>query len=196
MKEVRSARDPEYKTLELDISEWESVKIMKRSEINPDDIVKKDFKVSVEEMCVRRKKSTRRSMNEPAKKKSYESLAAATPKAETPGRKGVLDEKSKEKQLDKDSRKDIDANDNMMAKPIGDAQLRDEKPKEPLHIKVPPPRVLKAKRAMKEVRSSRDPEYKTLELDISEWESAKIMRKSEINMDEIVRKEYKLQITQ
>ncbi|EYC18611.1 hypothetical protein Y032_0027g1611 [Ancylostoma ceylanicum] len=44
MKEVRSARDPEYKTLELDISEWESVKIMKRSEINPDDIVKKEFK--------------------------------------------------------------------------------------------------------------------------------------------------------
>ncbi|RCN25777.1 hypothetical protein ANCCAN_28508 [Ancylostoma caninum] len=71
-----------------------------------------------------------------------------------------------------------------------------ERPKEPLHIKVPPPRVLKAKRAMKEVRSARDPEYKTLELDISEWESAKIMRKSELHMDEIDRKEYKLQTTQ
>ncbi|EYC18614.1 hypothetical protein Y032_0027g1612 [Ancylostoma ceylanicum] len=76
------------------------------------------------------------------------------------------------------------------------APLKDEKPKEPLHIKVPPPRVLKARRAMKEVRSARDPEYKTLELDISEWESVKIMKKSEINMDEIVRKEYKLQPTQ
>ncbi|VDM63083.1 unnamed protein product [Angiostrongylus costaricensis] len=40
MKEVRSARDPEYKTLDLDISEWESVKIVKRSEINPKEILK------------------------------------------------------------------------------------------------------------------------------------------------------------
>ncbi|VDM60125.1 unnamed protein product [Angiostrongylus costaricensis] len=45
MEKVRSSRDPEYKTLELDISEWESVKIMKRSEINPEDFVKKDCKV-------------------------------------------------------------------------------------------------------------------------------------------------------
>uniref|UniRef100_A0A0K0CZ55 Uncharacterized protein n=1 Tax=Angiostrongylus cantonensis TaxID=6313 RepID=A0A0K0CZ55_ANGCA len=45
MEKVRSPRDPEYKTLELDISEWESVKIMKRSEINPEDFVKKDCKV-------------------------------------------------------------------------------------------------------------------------------------------------------
>lgn len=46
---------------------------------------------------------------------------------------------------------------------------------------------------MKEVRSARDPEYKTLELDMSEWESAKIMKKTEINMDDF---EKKLQATQ
>ena len=40
MREIRSARDPEYKTLELDISEWESVKIMKRSDINLEDMKK------------------------------------------------------------------------------------------------------------------------------------------------------------
>lgn len=51
----------------------------------------------------------------------------------------------------------------------------------------------KARRAMKEVRSARDPEYKTLELDMSEWESAKIMKKTEINMDDF---EKKLQATQ
>ncbi|KAK6012016.1 hypothetical protein OSTOST_22843 [Ostertagia ostertagi] len=44
MKEVKEAKDPEYKTIELDASEWESVKIMKRSDIKPEDIVKKEFK--------------------------------------------------------------------------------------------------------------------------------------------------------
>lgn len=43
MKEVKEARDPAYKTLEPDFSDWESVKIIKKSEFNPDDL-KKDFK--------------------------------------------------------------------------------------------------------------------------------------------------------
>ncbi|KAJ1353336.1 hypothetical protein KIN20_009942 [Parelaphostrongylus tenuis] len=46
MEKMRSAYDPEYKTLELDISEWESVKILKRSEINSNDL-KKDAKKDI-----------------------------------------------------------------------------------------------------------------------------------------------------
>ncbi|KAJ1355037.1 hypothetical protein KIN20_012155 [Parelaphostrongylus tenuis] len=45
MEKMRSATDPEYKTLELDISEWESVKILKRNEVNIED-VKKEYKAS------------------------------------------------------------------------------------------------------------------------------------------------------
>ncbi|KHJ75600.1 hypothetical protein OESDEN_24784, partial [Oesophagostomum dentatum] len=71
-----------------------------------------------------------------------------------------------------------------------------EKTKEPLHIKVPPPRIMKARRPMREVRSARDPEYKTLELDMSEWESVKIMKRSEINLDDTKKESQPLQSTQ
>ncbi|PIO58812.1 hypothetical protein TELCIR_19743, partial [Teladorsagia circumcincta] len=65
------------------------------------------------------------------------------------------------------------------------------KKKEPLHIKVPPPRVMKAKRPMKEVKEARDPEYKTIELDVSEWESVKLMKRSDIKPEDIVKKDFK-----
>ncbi|PIO74874.1 hypothetical protein TELCIR_03108 [Teladorsagia circumcincta] len=66
-----------------------------------------------------------------------------------------------------------------------------EKKKDPLHIKVPPPRVMKAKRPMKEVKEARDPEYKTIELDVSEWESVKLMKRSDIKPEDIVKKDFK-----
>ncbi|KAJ1362500.1 hypothetical protein KIN20_022070 [Parelaphostrongylus tenuis] len=76
---------------------------------------------------------------------------------------------------------------NMLAKPINQKKVE----KEPLHIKVPPPKVIKAKREMGKMRSPYDPEYKTLELDISEWESAKILKRSEISPEDL-KKEYKV----
>ncbi|VDO30420.1 unnamed protein product [Haemonchus placei] len=60
--------------------------------------------------------------------------------------------------------------------------------REPLQIKVPPPRVLKARRAMVEVKEARDPLYKTLEPDMSEWESVRLLKKSEVNLEELLRK--------
>uniref|UniRef100_A0A7I4Y6K1 Uncharacterized protein n=1 Tax=Haemonchus contortus TaxID=6289 RepID=A0A7I4Y6K1_HAECO len=83
-----------------------------------------------------------------------------------------------------------DDDQNMMAKPCSDDVLKKEKKKEPLHIKVPPPRVLKAKRSMNEVKEAKDPEYKTLELDSSEWESAKIMKRSDLKTEDIEKKEF------
>ncbi|KHJ89022.1 hypothetical protein OESDEN_11165 [Oesophagostomum dentatum] len=47
MDEVRSPHDPEYKTLEPDNSEWESVRIMKRSELNDNGVEKKKAEESV-----------------------------------------------------------------------------------------------------------------------------------------------------
>ncbi|CAJ0598299.1 unnamed protein product [Cylicocyclus nassatus] len=64
----------------------------------------------------------------------------------------------------------------------------EEKSDEPLHIKVPPPRIMKARRPMKIVRSSRDPAYKTLEPDMSDWESAKIMKRDELIAENLDKK--------
>ena len=50
MIEVRSPHDPEYKTLEPDNSEWESVKIMKRSELNADEVERKKVEVSIQKI--------------------------------------------------------------------------------------------------------------------------------------------------
>nr|CDJ97128.1 unnamed protein product [Haemonchus contortus] len=68
-----------------------------------------------------------------------------------------------------------------------DIQAKDDK-REPLQIKVPPPRILKARRAMVEVKEARDPLYKTLEPDMSEWESVRLLKKSEVNLEELLRK--------
>ncbi|KJH53585.1 hypothetical protein DICVIV_00013 [Dictyocaulus viviparus] len=93
----------------------------------------------------------------------------------------------------KDIKEVKDNSENIVAKPLKNAPPAvEEKKKEPLHIKVPPPRVMKAKRPMKEVRSARDPEYKTLELDISEWESVKILKRSELNPDDFNKKDSKV----
>ncbi|XGW09142.1 hypothetical protein V3C99_011449 [Haemonchus contortus] len=78
---------------------------------------------------------------------------------------------------------------NIFGKPCGDDVLKVKK-KQPLHIKVPPPRVMKAKRPMTEKKEAKDPEYKTLELENSEWESAVIVKRSDIKTEDIERKEF------
>ncbi|KAK6757802.1 hypothetical protein RB195_015555 [Necator americanus] len=146
-------------------------------------------------MCIRRKKSVG-STNEKIRTKSTKSAAGSTPTSQTPKQQGAHAEKQREKPKEKEDKKEVDMGENILAKPVDNAPMKEEKQKEPLHIEVPPPRILKAKRTMKEVRSARDPEYRTLELDMSEWESGKIMKRSEVNLEDLKKEPKTLQPTQ
>ncbi|KAK6757804.1 hypothetical protein RB195_015556 [Necator americanus] len=112
--------------------------------------------------------------------------ASNTPTAQTPKQEKAPAEKPNEKLKEKEDKKEANMGENILAKPMDNTPVKEgeAKPKTPLHIKVPPPRVMKAKRPMHEKRDAHDPEYKTLELDISEWESVKIMKRSEIDNKE------------
>ncbi|KAK6757801.1 hypothetical protein RB195_015555 [Necator americanus] len=101
-----------------------------------------------------------------------EKTAGSTPTSQTPKQQGAHAEKQREKPKEKEDKKEVDMGENILAKPVDNAPMKEEKQKEPLHIEVPPPRILKAKRTMKEVRSARDPEYRTLELDMKRAENS------------------------
>ncbi|KAK6757805.1 hypothetical protein RB195_015556 [Necator americanus] len=136
-------------------------------------------------MCIRGKKPPANTKKN-AKSKSNKSAASNTPTAQTPKQEKAPAEKPNEKLKEKEDKKEANMGENILAKPMDNTPVKEgeAKPKTPLHIKVPPPRVMKAKRPMHEKRDAHDPEYKTLELDISEWESVKIMKRSEIDNKE------------
>ncbi|CAJ0597027.1 unnamed protein product [Cylicocyclus nassatus] len=143
-------------------------------------------------MCINRKKS----LNSNPKEQKPQTSASSNVESQKPSPQSVaaassLPTKEKEKEVEKSS----DVAENTPVKPMEKEQVKEEKPEEPLHIKVPPPRILKAKRSPKEVRAS-DPQYKTLELDLSDWDSVKIIKKSEANLDEILKKDVALEGTQ
>ncbi|KAK6757806.1 hypothetical protein RB195_015556 [Necator americanus] len=123
----------------------------------------------------------------PGKKKNLKkskSPARSAPKSKTPTA-STLAEQMKEEKKAKEALKNVPNAENLFATPI-DSPVKEEnqQAKTPLRIKVPPPRVLKARRRIKVVRDPRDPEYKTLEPDFSEWESVKIMKRSEFKNNE------------
>ncbi|KAK5980214.1 hypothetical protein GCK32_010310 [Trichostrongylus colubriformis] len=143
------------------------------------------------EMCVSKKKSS----GSPDKSKVRPASAAGKEipkggKEDKPAEAAAAAAAAAEKKsAEKDGEKE-DPGHNILAKPVNDADLK-EKKKEPLHIKVPPPRVMKAKRPMKEVKEAKDPEYKTIAMDNSEWESAKVLKRSDIKPEDIQKKEFK-----
>ncbi|KHJ90890.1 hypothetical protein OESDEN_09253 [Oesophagostomum dentatum] len=145
-------------------------------------------------MCVRRKNSVGSRQEKLNNRSSLmKSPFDPTPRSPTPPASPKtsvqVDEKPKEKEL-----KSLEE---IVSKQVEDtksatnvqAPVKDDKSKEePLHIQVPPPRIIKARRPMDEVRSPHDPEYKTLEPDNSEWESVRIMKRSELNDNGVEKK--------
>ncbi|CAJ0588106.1 unnamed protein product [Cylicocyclus nassatus] len=139
-------------------------------------------------MCVPRKKASgsKKSAKGGKKKSGKQQKSSQSPSQPSPAptapKKGESPAKKEEKAPNKEQQMN----------PV--EENPEEKPKEPLHIKVPPPRIIKAKRPMNQKRSATDPEYKTLELDVSEWESVKIMKRSDIKDEDIEKKEFKSNI--
>ncbi|CAJ0597019.1 unnamed protein product [Cylicocyclus nassatus] len=144
-------------------------------------------------MCINRKKSL--NSNSKEQKPQISASSNAESQKPSPAQSGAAVSSLPTKEKDKEVEKSSDVAENTAVKPAEKEQVKEEKPEEPLHIKVPPPRILKAKRSPKEVRAS-DPQYKTLELDLSDWDSVKIIKKSEANLDEILKKDVALEGTQ
>ncbi|KAK5986564.1 hypothetical protein GCK32_012096 [Trichostrongylus colubriformis] len=133
-------------------------------------------------MCLRKKKSRM------SHKEVRKSEQGTTPKSHTP-------HTPMEKQAGKTRTKTTEEGENVMAKTCAEPRrLFEWDPQNPTiynRLSIYPCCCVKARRVMKEVKEARDPAYKTLEPDMSDWESVRLMKKSEVNLDEIVKKDIK-----
>ncbi|EYC18609.1 hypothetical protein Y032_0027g1610 [Ancylostoma ceylanicum] len=90
-------------------------------------------------MCVHRKKGGANN------KKGSKSPATVTPKSQTPKTAPLKGAQEKGKDAQKQEKNDAEAKndgENILAKPMGNEKIKEEKVKTPLHIKVPPPRIM------------------------------------------------------
>ncbi|WKY12782.1 hypothetical protein Q1695_003964 [Nippostrongylus brasiliensis] len=133
-------------------------------------------------MCVRRKKSVQSKKDAKTRNDLAGKQQTPTPHSQTPQTPG--DRRPQTLSANKSDHRGVDR---AQSKPSEKSPPRVEEKKDSQPIKIRPPRVIKARRPMKEVKEARDPEYKTLEPDFSDWDSVKLLKKSEINMEELQR---------
>ncbi|CAJ0588110.1 unnamed protein product [Cylicocyclus nassatus] len=138
-------------------------------------------------MCVRRKTAVSTDTKKNVKKESMDSpkkVVPLSPTANMPS--GGTQEFLKKKQKDKEKETETEEKTSSSKRQVG-GELVYSHSKHGASVSDPSKR--KAKRPMIEVRSARDPEYKTIQLDASEWESVKLYKRSEINLEEFLKQE-------